>query len=115
MHELRQIADVAVVAIGRNEGERLRACLHSVLDVAALVVYVDSGSSDGSAQRARAHCAEVVELDPARPFSAARARNAAPCCRGACYTDRWSGARPGGRVTVLAPPRSRDTHAHPIG
>jgi GT2 family glycosyltransferase len=63
------------VAIGRNEGERLRACL-AALSGAAAVVYVDSGSSDGSAARARASGAEVVELDLRLPFTAARARNA---------------------------------------
>ena len=75
MHGPRQIADVAVVAIGRNEGERLRACLQSVLDVAALVVYVDSGSTDGSVALARGLGAQVVELDLSVPFTAARARN----------------------------------------
>lgn len=63
------------VAIGRNEGERLRACLQS-LTTAAAVVYVDSDSTDGSAQWAREHGASVVELDLDRPFTAARARNA---------------------------------------
>ena len=47
------LADVAVVAIGRNEGERLRACLASVVPLAACVVYVDSGSTDGSVAMAR--------------------------------------------------------------
>jgi glycosyltransferase involved in cell wall biosynthesis len=42
----------------------------------ASVVYVDSGSSDGSVALARAWGAEVVELDAAAPFTAARARNA---------------------------------------
>ena len=41
-------ADVLVVAIGRNEGERLRRCLASLAGQAGLVVYVDSGSTDGS-------------------------------------------------------------------
>jgi glycosyltransferase involved in cell wall biosynthesis len=67
---------VGVVAIGRNEGERLRRCLQSVLPVAGRVVYVDSGSTDGSAGMARALGAEVVDLDMAKPFTAARARNA---------------------------------------
>ena len=40
------------------------------------VVYVDSGSTDGSVQAARAAGAEVVALDMALPFTAARARNA---------------------------------------
>ena len=68
-------ANVGVVAIGRNEGERLKRCLESVpSDVAA--VYVDSGSTDGSAQWARDHGADVIELDMSIPFTAARARNA---------------------------------------
>ena len=62
------------VAIGRNEGARLRRCLES-LSAAAIVVYVDSGSTDGSPQLARDHGAEVVELEGI-PFTAARARNA---------------------------------------
>ena len=68
-------AAVAVVAIGRNEGERLRACLRSVIDAAALVVYVDSGSTDASVAMAREMGAHVIELDMSVPFTAARARN----------------------------------------
>jgi GT2 family glycosyltransferase len=64
-----------VVVIGRNEGRRLVACLAALRPLGATVVYVDSGSSDGSAGAARGAVASVVELDPARPFSAARARN----------------------------------------
>ena len=71
---------VGVVAIGRNEGERLRVCLTSALRDCAHVVYVDSGSSDGSVQLARELGAQVVELDLSIPFTAARARNA-PGCR----------------------------------
>lgn len=67
---------LGVVAIGRNEGERLRQCLASVIGRAAAVVYVDSGSDDGSVALARRLGAEVVELDRNRPFTAARARNA---------------------------------------
>src|ERR1700686_613653 len=66
---------VGLVAIGRNEGQRLERCLGS-LPVAATVAYVDSGSTDGSVQLARARGAEVVELDMSSPFTAARARNA---------------------------------------
>ena len=65
----------AVVAIGRNEGERLRSCLESAVDQAAQVVYVDSGSTDGSVELARKLGASVVALDMNRPFTAARARN----------------------------------------
>jgi GT2 family glycosyltransferase len=65
---------LGVVAIGRNEGERLKRCLQSIpIDIP--VVYVDSGSSDGSVEFARGRGAEVVELDISRPFTAARARN----------------------------------------
>lgn len=67
---------VAFVAIGRNEGERLKRCLASLAPVSAQVVYVDSGSTDGSADYARNTGAEVVALDMSRPFTAARARNA---------------------------------------
>ena len=69
------MSQVGVVAIGRNEGERLRRCLHSVADRGFVLVYVDSGSRDGSVEMARGLGVEVVELDLSRPFSAARARN----------------------------------------
>jgi glycosyltransferase involved in cell wall biosynthesis len=67
--------DIGVITIGRNEGERLRRCLASVVGRGMPVVYVDSASTDGSADAARALGAEVVALDMSRPFSAARARN----------------------------------------
>jgi glycosyltransferase involved in cell wall biosynthesis len=67
---------IGVVAIGRNEGPRLEACLRSALRDASAVVYVDSGSSDGSVELARALGAHVVQLDLAIPFTAARSRNA---------------------------------------
>jgi GT2 family glycosyltransferase len=66
---------VGVVAIGRNEGERLKTCLESVVRIASKVVYVDSGSTDDSVRMARAMGVEVVELDLSVPFTAARARN----------------------------------------
>ena len=68
--------DLGVVAIGRNEGERLRRCLLSLAGRGIPFVYVDSGSTDGSVELARSMGVEVVELDMSRPFSAARARNA---------------------------------------
>ena len=67
--------DVGVVAIGRNEGDRLRRCLESLRPAGVPVVYVDSGSVDASVALARGLGVEVVELDPSRPFSAGRARN----------------------------------------
>lgn len=78
---------LGVVVIGRNEGERLRRCFESLgLKVSdnqahvtnghpARVVYVDSGSTDGSVRVALSFGANVVELDLATPFTAARARN----------------------------------------
>src|SRR5437870_4265879 len=67
---------VGVIAIGRNEGERLRRCLASVIRGGIPVIYVDSNSTDASAELARSMGAHVVELDLSAPFSAARARNA---------------------------------------
>lgn len=64
-----------VVIIGRNEGERLIACLNSVMPATSRMVYVDSGSTDGSVQAARERHADVVALDMSVPFTAARARN----------------------------------------
>lgn len=66
---------VGAVVIGRNEGERLRRSLLSLRGEVGPVVYVDSGSRDGSPELARSLGVTVVELDPARPFTAARGRN----------------------------------------
>jgi glycosyltransferase involved in cell wall biosynthesis len=66
---------VGVVVIGRNEGERLRACLSSIDPRRRPTVYVDSGSSDGSLALAESLGADVVALDMSQPFTAARARN----------------------------------------
>jgi GT2 family glycosyltransferase len=65
---------VGIVAIGRNEGERLKACLRSVVG-AGPVVYVDSGSTDGSQDFARSIGVTVVTLAVPPNFTAARARN----------------------------------------
>ena len=67
---------VGVVVIGRNEGVRLQECLLSVVGERRNVVYVDSGSTDGSVKLARSLGVSVVELDLSVPFTAARARNA---------------------------------------
>src|SRR4051812_10342569 len=66
---------LGLIAIGRNEGERLRRCLASVTGRGFPVVYVDSDSTDGSPELARAVGAEVVQIDMSIPFSAARSRN----------------------------------------
>jgi GT2 family glycosyltransferase len=76
---------MACVVIGRNEGDRLYLSLRSVQQDARLpAIYVDSGSSDGSCRAARSFGISVLELDPRRPFSAARARNEG--LRRACET-----------------------------
>lgn len=67
---------VGVVVIGRNEGDRFMRCLESLQGRCDRVIYVDSGSTDGSVAFARSAGADVVELDLAKPFSMARARNA---------------------------------------
>jgi glycosyltransferase involved in cell wall biosynthesis len=66
---------LGVVTIGRNEGQRLYRCLSSVVGHGLPVVYVDSGSTDGSPELARSLGAVVVELDASRPLSVPRARN----------------------------------------
>lgn len=68
--------DIAAIAIGRNEGQRLIDCLESLQGQVGRIVYVDSGSTDGSQDAAKARGAEVVTLDMSVPFTAARARNA---------------------------------------
>ncbi len=69
------MSGLAIVAIGRNEGERLGRSFDSVMRCGVPVVYVDSGSTDGSVDLARGRGASVVELDPSIPFTAGRARN----------------------------------------
>jgi len=64
------------VAIGRNEGERLKLCLRSLVRETPRVVYVDSGSTDGSVEFARSLGVEVLLLDTSQTFTMPRARNA---------------------------------------
>jgi glycosyltransferase involved in cell wall biosynthesis len=64
-----------VVVIGRNEGARLVRCIEACRRARVRVVYVDSGSADGSPEAARRLGASVVALDMSIPFTAARARN----------------------------------------
>jgi glycosyltransferase involved in cell wall biosynthesis len=79
------VAEVGIVVIGRNEGARLPIALESAREQAQRVVYVDSGSRDGSVAWARDHGFDVIELDRTQPFTAARARNAG-CAR---LIERW--------------------------
>ena len=75
MSETATFANLGLVAIGRNEGQRLARCLMSVRTIPSRV-YVDSGSSDGSVALARDAGASVIELPVPPNFTAARARNA---------------------------------------
>lgn len=77
MQVVPKISDsVGAVVIGRNEGSRLERCLQAICAVTKHVVYVDSGSTDGSVANASAYGVSIVELDLRIPFTAARARNA---------------------------------------
>ncbi|AKG22775.1 glycosyltransferase [Calothrix sp. 336/3] len=67
---------LGVVVIGRNEGKRLQKSLKSIVGDERIVVYVDSGSTDGSVDFAKSLGVYVVKLDLSIPFTAARARNA---------------------------------------
>ena len=71
---------VSVVAIGRNEGDRLRRCLQSVAAMNSTgfkteTIYVDSGSVDGSVETSRVAGAHTISLHAERP-TAALGRNA---------------------------------------
>lgn len=68
-------ANTGFVVIGRNEGQRLVRCLDALPEPATRIVYVDSGSTDGSIEMAQAKGVHVVRLDTARAFTAGRARN----------------------------------------
>ncbi|MEM9742103.1 MAG: glycosyltransferase family A protein [Pseudomonadota bacterium] len=70
---------IGYVVIGRNEGERLIGCFKSLIDAGVnpeWVVYVDSGSTDGSVAVAEENDFRTHLLDTSAPFTAARARNA---------------------------------------
>jgi GT2 family glycosyltransferase len=69
------VSRLGVVVIGRNEGERLRRCLTSVVGHGLPVVYVDASSTDGSAELARSLGVDVIQEDPSRPNCAGSARN----------------------------------------
>jgi glycosyltransferase involved in cell wall biosynthesis len=68
---------LSIVVIGRNEGERLASCLQSValIGTEAELIYVDSASTDRSAELAASFGAEAIVLDGGTQ-TAARARNA---------------------------------------
>jgi glycosyltransferase involved in cell wall biosynthesis len=68
--------NLTIVIIGRNEGQRLIACLNSLKLSLPNIIYVDSASTDDSVNSAKVFGAYVVSLDMTKPFTAARARNA---------------------------------------
>lgn len=74
-NRLEAVASTGAVIIGRNEGERLRKCLLSVVGRLDQVVYADSGSTDASVDLAHDLGVTVVVLDTSTPFTAARGRN----------------------------------------
>ena len=63
---------VSVVVIGRNEGQRLAACLTSIQNTKhdIEIIYVDSDSQDGSPELAAAMGATVLQVKPERPCAA---------------------------------------------
>ena len=69
---------LSVVVIGRNEGQRLARCFESIarIENAAVtdVIYVDSASTDCSAELASRYGAFSITIHPERP-TAAVARN----------------------------------------
>ena len=71
---------LSIVVIGRNEGPRLVRCLESIAQMTPLpglveVIYVDSGSTDGSLERAAQFKVKLKRLESANPCAAA-GRNA---------------------------------------
>ncbi len=78
---------LSIVVIGRNEGDRLTACLESIRRARKMpepveLIYVDSASADGSPERAAALGATVIVLGhgklllhaPVMPVGALRPR-----------------------------------------
>lgn len=68
-------ADVGVVVIGRNEAPRLDGALAAVIDAQPRLVYVDSESSDSSAEIAERRGVHTIRLT-GEPRTAARGRQA---------------------------------------
>jgi cellulose synthase/poly-beta-1,6-N-acetylglucosamine synthase-like glycosyltransferase len=74
-----ELLRIAIVPIGRNEGDRLRRCLQSIQAMnyppsQVEVIYVDSQSSDDSVALAKSMGVRTVVIDG--PTTAARGRNA---------------------------------------
>ncbi len=78
-HRSADLPTLSIVVIGRNEGKRLAKCLESIGQVREIVIreiiYVDSGSTDGSPELASQYGAVVIFVHTERP-TAAMGRNA---------------------------------------
>ena len=72
---LRMVDRVGTVLIGRNEAPRLARALQVLGENPARVIYVDSGSTDGSPEIAERAGVSALRLTEG-PFSAARGRQA---------------------------------------
>ena len=75
-----ELSALTVVVIGRNEGARLVRCLESIEQMrlsqgSVEVIYVDSGSTDDSLERAARFKVEVIDHKSSNPCAAA-GRNA---------------------------------------
>ena len=74
----RPLPSLSIVIIGRNEGDRLERCILTAQAISGWspteILYVDSGSTDGSSDLAKELGATVLPMPPG-PFTAARARN----------------------------------------
>ncbi len=65
---------LGIIFIGRNEGERILKAVESFPASSASVIYVDSGSTDGSVDLIISKGINVHSLSPEKPFTAARGR-----------------------------------------
>ncbi len=68
------LTNLGIVLIGRNERAHLKRAIDSLPLGINSVIYVDSGSADGSAEYIEAQHFPVHRLSSDKPFSAARAR-----------------------------------------
>lgn len=73
---MKEVPKIALVMIGRNEAKNLAISLPSMVALFNKIIYVDSGSTDGSQALAGKFGVDVIDLDISQPFTAARARNA---------------------------------------
>jgi hypothetical protein len=98
---------LGAVVIGRNEGARLVACLESLSGAVRPLVYVDSGSTDGSVAAARAAGALVVAVSrvdrhagPPDAFATVRGGYKRECC--CCLVSDASAGKTGEKAGVFS-------------